>query len=303
MVAAGHRPVGTNAHRHAIIANVLGLPRRAHGYIAHGYSSRYTVTGPSITPVCPPSASSVGRTRAILRGIFLRHAWLLLLTLAIAHPARARAQDVYGHLPESSPYRDVSSGHELSIIGGYIIAGHDPAGAAPRSAPLVGVRELIHLGGPVISFLRVQHSFSDRRVINPALSAGDRVTGTTKDGLTIGDIDLGINLTGDRSWNNLVPFISLGAGVVSDLGAPRDVGKYHFGTAFAGTFGGGFRWVTSGPLSITFSANNYLWRHHDPPTYHVPGADGTTVIPTTRPLSGYRNNGVYTLGVSYAIFR
>jgi hypothetical protein len=227
---------------------------------------------------------------------------LVLLVLAAGHPGTARAQEVYGHNPETSPYRDVSSGHELSILGGYLVAGKDAAGVAPQSAALVGIREMIHLGGPITTFFRVQHSFSQRTVIDPTLPAPERVTGTIDQGLTIADANFGVNLTGDRSWNNLVPYFSVGAGAVSDLGAPHDVGGYRFGTSFTATFGGGFRWVTSGPLSITISANNYLWEHRYPGSYHTPAADGTTVIPTTHKLDFWRNNGVYTLGVSYKLF-
>jgi hypothetical protein len=161
---------------------------------------------------------------------------------------------------------------------------------------------MVHLGGPVMFFARLQHAFSSRTVIDPQAPEALRTIRTTQDGLTFLDTDLGINFTGDRSWHHLMPYIAAGPGVVSDLGTAKDAGGYHFGTSFAIAYGGGFRWVDSGPLSVHVSANMFMWTHHYPATYHTKAIDGTQVIPTGHNLSAWRNNGVFTIGLSYAIF-
>jgi hypothetical protein len=221
--------------------------------------------------------------------------------MALATPARLPAQ-LIGHPPESSPYRDVESGHELAIFGGYFAAARDPAGVAPRAAPAVGIRESIHLSGPAMFFVRLTHTFSDREVINPAEPRASRDLGTRKDALTMFDLGLGLNLTGDRSWHNIVPSINAGAGLVSDLGAPHDIGGYRFGNQLAIVYGGGFRWVTPGRLSLRINADNYMYTHKYPATYRQVTVDGTSVLPPTHSLSAWRNNGMYTVGVSYALF-
>jgi hypothetical protein len=238
--------------------------------------------------------------RLVLRSVACTAA-VVAASAAPLLPSSVAAQDVYGHTPESSPYHDVESPGELSIFGGYLDAAKDPAGVAPRSAPVVGIREMLHLGGPAIFFVRLTHSLSDRAVINPTAPRALRQIGTKADGLTIADLDLGVNLTGDRSWHHLVPYFGAGPAVVSDLGAARDIGGYHFGTSFAITYGGGFRWVPGGRLSISATANSYLWEHRYPTAYHATAIDVTHVIPPTRKLTAWRNNGVFTLGVSYAI--
>jgi hypothetical protein len=222
------------------------------------------------------------------------------LTLLVAGPLAA--QNILGYAPEKSPYRDVDSQSELSIFSGYLIDARDLAGVEPQSAPVVGIREMVHLGGPAIFYARVTHSFSQRTVIDPESPESFRDIGTTSAGLTILDLNLGLNFTGDRSWHNLMPYFGLGPGVVSDLGAPRDAGKYRFGTAFAATYGGGFRWVTSSRFSFHVDMNAYLWAYHYPPTYHYTATDGTQVIPTAKHLIGWRNNGLPELGISYQIF-
>jgi len=230
----------------------------------------------------------------------LRALWLTALTVCAAR--QAAAQDVFGHTPENSPYRYVESPRELSLFGGYLIAGKDPAGVAPQSATLVGIREMLHLGGPVMFYTRLAHSFSQRTVVDPAAPISARFLGTRDDALTIFDLDLGIDLTGDRSWHNIMPYFGAGPAVVSDMGAPRDKGKYHFGTTFAATYGGGFRWVPPGRLSIHADVNAYEWLHHYPATYHT-NAFGTPVLPTTHKLAAWRDNGTFTLGASFAIWR
>jgi hypothetical protein len=222
--------------------------------------------------------------------------------MALGTPATAAGQDVFGHTPEGSPYHDVESPTELSLFAGYLVTGKDPAGVSPGSAPILGVREMIHLDGPAIFYVRVSHSFSDRDAIDPASPPGLRALGTVNDGLTIGDLGIGMNLTGDRSWHNLMPYFGAGPGVVSDLGVRRDVGGYHFGTAFAITYGGGLRWVPDGRLSVHLDANMYMWAHHDPPSYHV-NSYGPPVVPITEKLIAWRNNGMFVLGLSYQIRR
>ncbi len=222
------------------------------------------------------------------------------LTLLAACPVAA--QGIYGYAPEKSPYRDVDSQSELSVFTGYLIDAKDEAGVEPQSAPVIGIREMVHLGGPAIFFGRITHSFSQRTVIDPSSTEAFRDIATTSAGLTILDLDLGLNFTGDRSWHNLMPYFGVGPGVVSDLGAPRDAGHYHFGTAFAATYGGGFRWVTTSRLSFHVDMNAYLWAYHYPSSYHNTSTDGTQVIATGHHLVGWRNNGLVAFGLSYQIF-
>lgn len=225
-----------------------------------------------------------------------------LLTVVLTRAAGAQDSSTYGYTPQQSPYHDVQSSSELSLFTGYLFTARDLAGVEPKSAPVVGVREMVHLGGPIIFLARVTHSFSDRTVINPTAPASSRPVGTQSDGLTIADVDLGLNFTGDRSWHYLVPYFTLGPGVVSDLGPPRDAGDYRFGTSFAATYGGGFRYVTAGRFSAHLDMNAYQWEYVYPPSYHSTAIDGTQVIPTNHRLRGWRNNGLVEIGVSYQIF-
>lgn len=222
--------------------------------------------------------------------------------LAVLAPRPMAAQNITGYTPEDSPYRNVESPSELSIFTGYLFTSKDLAGVQPQDAPVVGLREMVHLGGPAIFYTRLTHAFSQRDVIDPSSPVSSRTTGTQDAGLTMFDLDLGLNFTGDRSWHNFMPYFGIGPAAVSDLGAPRDLGGYRFGTTFAATYGGGFRWVPTGRFSAHLDMNGYLWPYHYPTTYHNTAIDGTQVIATGRHLSGWRSNGLLTFGISYQLF-
>jgi hypothetical protein len=231
-----------------------------------------------------------------------RRSPLLVATLAViaALPATLHGQ-VLGHMPDTSPYTDVDSPRELAIFGGYFRAAKDLAGVAPGPSPVIGLRETIHLGGPVIAFARLTHTFSDRTVVNPLDPASTRDQGQISDPITLADVNLGFNFLGDRSFHNFEFAVNAGAGGASDLGAAHDIGGYRFGTVIALTYGGGIRWVPPGRLSIRLNVDNYMYEHSYPKLYHTITGDGTSVIPITHSLVAWRNNGMYTLGFSYAI--
>jgi hypothetical protein len=223
--------------------------------------------------------------------------------LAVGLPKSSSAQ-VIGYEPDKSPYRDVDLPSAFSIFGGYLHAAKDPAGVAPQSAAVVGLREQIHISGPAMVIVRLTHSFSDRIEINPTLPASNRYVATVPAGLTFFDANIGFNLFGERAWHNLQPEVNLGVGVVTDFGKPPDVGGYSFGTKLDVNFGGGVRYVPPGTkFSFHLNADAYIYQLKYPASYHTVAIDGSQVIPSNKPLNDYRTNGVFVFGISYALFR
>ena len=51
-----------------------------------------------------------------------------------------------GYPPERSPYRDLEYRQELTLLTGYYAASADPAGVAPRSGPMLGLRYDVRVG-------------------------------------------------------------------------------------------------------------------------------------------------------------
>jgi hypothetical protein len=84
--------------------------------------------------------------------------WLAFALALTGTPALAQV-DV-GYPPPRSPFRDLEFRHELTLFGGYYIAPKDPAGAAPRSAPMEGLRYELVVGGPAQLVLRLARVYS-----------------------------------------------------------------------------------------------------------------------------------------------
>jgi hypothetical protein len=224
----------------------------------------------------------------------------LLGALALAFIATtARAQ--VGHLPENSPYRDLETRQEFTFFGGRYTTGKDPIGVAPLDGPMYGIRYQVHVGGPAFLMARWSHVNSSRFAIDPTKNGAARKLGKHNESVNLYDIDLALNLTGEKSFHHIVPVINFGAGVAScSCSVTND--PYTFGTPFAFTFGGGLRYVPGGRLQITVDWNDYLYQLKYPTAYYVIPAGGTAAA-TNEARSFWKNNKALTFGASLLFFR
>ncbi len=224
---------------------------------------------------------------------FVCTALLLLATPAVAQ---------VGHPPADSPYRDLEFRQELSVVAGYFFAAKDPAGVAPRSAPMLGARYEARVGGPAMLMVRAARVFSERRVIRPDTTAAFRDLGVRSWPLYLADVGLTLNLTGQKSFHHLVPVTSLGVGVASDLKSP-DAGGFHMGTSFAFSLGGGVRWVPGGRFQVRADLTDHLYQIKYPPLYYRLASDSTQVLKNSQGRSVWKHNAAITVGASYLLFR
>ena len=224
----------------------------------------------------------------------------LLSALALACIATtARAQ--VGHLPENSPYRDLETRQEFTFFGGRYTTGKDPIGVAPLDGPMYGIRYQVHVGGPAFLMARWSHVNSSRLAIDPTKNGAARQLGKHDVSVNLYDIDLAINLTGEKSFHHIVPVINFGAGVAS-CGCAVKGDTYTFGTPFAFTFGGGLRYVPGGRLQLTVDWNDYLYQLKYPADYYIIPVGGTAAA-TNEARSFWKNNKALTFGASLLFFR
>lgn len=224
----------------------------------------------------------------------------LLGALALAVIATtARAQ--VGHLPENSPYRDLETRQEFTFFGGRYTTGKDPIGVAPLDGPMYGIRYQVHVGGPAFLMARWSHVNSSRFAIDPTKNGAGRNLGKHDESINLYDIDLALNLTGEKSFHHIVPVINFGAGVAScSCSVTSD--PYTFGTPFAFTFGGGLRYVPGSRLQLTVDWNDYLYQIKYPTLYYVIPTGGTAAA-TNEARSFWKNNKALTFGASLLFFR
>ena len=220
-----------------------------------------------------------------------------LALVLVATTARAQV----GHLPDNSPYRDLETHQELTFFGGQYSAGKDPIGVAPRGGPMSGLRYEIHVGGPALIAARWSHVNGERFPIDPTKTGTAQQLGKRNTSLNLYDVDLTLNLTGQKSFHHFVPLINLGAGVAT-CGCTVAADPYKFGTPFAFSFGGGLRYVPGGRLQLRLDWSDYLYQLKYPAAYYLNSGNGSAVL-QNQSRSFWKNNRALTLGASLLFFR
>jgi hypothetical protein len=222
-------------------------------------------------------------------------------TIALAFIAAGAGAQV-GHLPANSPFSDLESSQELTVFGGYFGAASDELGLTPRGGPMFGLRYEKTVGGPASLVVRFAHVNSERNAVDPT-STTARQLGRHKVGLTLVDANIAVNLTGQKSWHNIVPVLNLGAGIGA-CSCSVELDPYRFGTPFAFSLGGGLRYVPGGRFQLRVDVNDYLYQLKYPSEYFVPPSATTApVAPADQAKSFWKNNLAVTLGASYLFFR
>jgi hypothetical protein len=216
-------------------------------------------------------------------------------------PAPLLAQ--VGHPPDQSPYRDILYKHAVTFIVGQYVGANDPVGVTPQSALSYGVRYETHIGGPAQLVARLQFAPTQTTLINPLLTEGNRVIGQRNVLMSLGDVGIGINLSGNKSWKGLVPSALVTVGLMSDF-VPEDDFGYNFGTNFSFGVGGGVRYVPrDSRWAYRFDVHQYLSQSGYPGSYFRPSDDGSTAAPEGTDRSAWRRHLTLSLGVSYHLTR
>jgi outer membrane protein with beta-barrel domain len=230
--------------------------------------------------------------------------WQILGVLGAAIVAAPSAAAQVGHPPEASPYVDLVYRHDLTTFTGYLNTRRDPAGVAPRSGPLAGVRYALHLSGPASFTARVAYARSERTVLDPLEPAAMRVVlPSAKASLLMADAGVALSLTGFKSWNRFVPELNGGAGFISDFRTKGDVGGFSFGTRFALTLGAGVRYVPGGRFQLRADVTDNLYRISYPDSYYRTASDQTAILKADQAKALWTHNPSITLGVSYLFWR
>lgn len=222
--------------------------------------------------------------------------------VAVAMPVAAQSVDV-GYSPPKSPFRDLEYHQELTLFGGYYSAGKDPAGAAPKAAPMEGIRYEVTVGGPAQIVFRLARVNSERDVIDPTKPAASRRLGSQSWPVYLVDAGMSLNLTGQRTFHGVVPVIYTGVGLASDLDKAVDADPFNLGTTFAFSFAGGLRFVPGGRFQVRADAGTYIYQIKYPTGYYVVASDNTSVLAAKQAKNFWKRNGAFTLGVSYLLFR
>jgi hypothetical protein len=207
-----------------------------------------------------------------------------------------------GHLPQTSPYRDVETRQEFTFFGGHYSAGGDVLNITPQGGPMFGVRYEVHVGGPAFLMARWSHVNSERNAIDPTKTGAAAQLGKKNVSLNLFDVNLALNLTGQKSFHHIVPVINLGAGI-ANCSCNVEPDPYAFGTPFAFSFGGGLRYVPGGRFQVRVDWNDYLYQLKYPAEYYINTTGTGASAPSDQARSFWKNNGALTVGASLLFFR
>lgn len=112
--------------------------------------------------------------------------------------------------------------------------------------------------------------------------ADNRVLGISNINVALLDLRLRLNLTGQRAWRGLQPFITFGGGVAAPVSVDRTLEtlslmpaeeQFYFGTPFAGTLGGGANFHVSNKISFRLEGMMNLWKIKTPQGWQTVDAD------------------------------
>jgi hypothetical protein len=224
-----------------------------------------------------------------------------------------------GYPPDRSPFRDLPETMEASMYSGWFRAKRDPGGVTPRSGPILGAMYQWRMGGPSNLVVEVGRVATERRVLDPerlGTCAGPTPTsppdtsvacksiGNFRWPLYLLDVGYALNVTGARSFFNLIPQARAGIGLASDFHTSPDVGDFAFGTRFALNWGAGIRWIPGGGrYQVRADVLNRLYTVKYPATYYAPSDDGSTIFTPRQNRTAWLNNPTLTFGVSYLFSR
>ncbi|MBI4408741.1 MAG: hypothetical protein HY561_03475 [Gemmatimonadetes bacterium] len=192
-----------------------------------------------------------------------------LIAAALIAPAPAVAQEVV-----RSPYRFVDEGQSLGPFAGYVFTNTGQSELGPESGPVAGVRYAIRINGPLTLEGQASYFPTTRAVWRADTTGADTVlTHVATADLQVLALDGGLrfNITGPRTFHNLMPYLIVSGGAALDLTGeteqdrelPQD-DRFKFGTTFAGQIGGGIEWFAGRRLTFRVDARNLLWELDTP---------------------------------------
>lgn len=141
---------------------------------------------------------------------------LLLAAAALASPRLVEAQTI------PSPYAFIEGRQAVDLQLGYLSTDPGQYGWGPQSGPLAGIRWGIMVGGTFVIELGTWYSPTTRDVIDLERAEGSRKIGEADMQLLAGLADLRFNLVGDRTWNRLTPYLSVGGGLLFDVAGTQN---------------------------------------------------------------------------------
>ena len=184
-----------------------------------------------------------------------------------------------GHDPARSPFVDMRRTHGLVAYTGWIGGDRGSLGIGHANGPTYTLGYEIPLGGPLSFYSSFTYARTERFVINPFHDDSVRVSGPFDDDMSLIDLGLRFNLTGNKTWHGLNLYASGALGMAISRGSPLDSGSYNFRRKMTFTPGLGMRFFPMRRMSVVVDGRLAAWRLRYPPDYfRAVSNDGIPVL-------------------------
>jgi hypothetical protein len=200
-----------------------------------------------------------------------------------------------------TPYRFFEEKQAVGFTAVYISTDKGSVGLGPESGLAFGARYHIQLSGPFFAEAEALYFPTTRAVLDTAVvDSAFRQVGEADIAIALLQATLRFQITGQRTWNGILPFLLLGAGFgiqaqddkESDEDVPAEA-RFDFGTTFAGQIGAGIEFFPVERLGIRIDARNILWQ------LKTPQALQERDIGRTLPAEEWTNNVAASVGISF----
>jgi hypothetical protein len=229
---------------------------------------------------------------------------LTLLLFALARPVAAQV----GHAPDASPFRDLSAGHSITPLVGYVGGSGGPLGVGPHNGTTIGLRYDLRTASTIQFGVGFARGNLERLVVNPFVQLANRVSGPFEQPTSFLDLSVQFNLTGGKSWHRLAPYASLGAGLAfGDSDVASDSSGYEFGNKFYVTPAIGTRLMLTDALHLRADVRGLFWSLKYPDSYarepvEEPGtSDAPNAVKPQGSLSEWTLTPMLQVGLGYII--
>ena len=213
-------------------------------------------------------------------GVALGALFLLSIGPSV-HPSAAQV----GYDPANSPYVDMRRTSGVVAFTGFLGGQRGRLGIGHTNGQTYTVGYEIPLGtGPLSFYGSFTYALTERNVINPFQDDSVRLSGPFDDDMSLIDLGLRFNLTGNKTWHGLGIYGSGAVGMAISRGSPPDSGSYSFKRKMTFTPGLGLRFFPVRRLSMVADFRVAVWRLRYPPDYfQARSADGIPVLGSRDP--------------------
>jgi hypothetical protein len=197
-----------------------------------------------------------------------------LLLLAAAPSVAAQV----GNDPAHSPYRSQDQSLAISAMAGYMGGGGGSLGVGPHDGWMYGGRFQVRSNRAITLGASLMYGNMTRKVLDPDAPVGERDKGDFDQSIWMPQAIITLNVTGNKTWHRLAPFLGFAAGAAFGSSTPADSSGYEFGTKFAFAPFAGLRITPTSRIALRGEIQGNLWKLSYPVSFRRQNATGDVII-------------------------